>query len=84
MPTAGYCAVSDDDDLSMSNSNVDGAWVASHFTISSQEMEIPSLLQKLGDEIELLGPVNILDITFCQETEGPNLETRATVYYTRV
>jgi len=51
-----------------------------HFSITDSEANAPRLLRKVADAIEELGEIELLDVTFCVETEGSQFEATMTVY----
>lgn len=57
-------------------------WKSNHFTISEPSEDTSRLLRKVADALDKLGRVQILDVTFCKELEGPSPEMRMTVYFT--
>jgi len=56
-------------------------WKANHFTISDAQADVPRLLRRLAKSIEELEGVEILDMTFCNQTEGRSFESKMTVYF---
>ena len=55
-------------------------WTCQQFAISDAEANVPRLLRKVADAIEELGEIEILDVTFCLEVEGPGVEAKMAVY----
>ena len=56
-------------------------WTCHHFSLSDNEKNAPRLLRKVADAIEDLGDIDLLNIGFSLQTEGPEFEVRATVYF---
>lgn len=56
-------------------------WVVHHFTVSEPSDQVEVLLRRVADRLEELGPVSVLDLTFCLEVESGYPETRITVYF---
>lgn len=56
-------------------------WTCHHFSLSDNEENTPRLLRKLAAAIEELGDIQLLNIAFSLQTEGPDFEVRATVYF---
>ncbi len=57
-------------------------WTCCHFTICDSEADVPRLMRKVADELDELGDIRILDVTFCLQTEGPGptFEAEMSVY----
>lgn len=56
-------------------------WTCNQFAISDANADVPRLLRKVADAVEELGEIEILDVTFCLEVEGPNFEAKMAVYF---
>lgn len=56
-------------------------WTCQQFAINDAEANVPRLLRKVADAIEDLGDIDILDMTFCMEVEGPGFEAKMAVYF---
>jgi len=56
-------------------------WTCHHFSLSDTEENTPRLLRKLAAAIEDLGDIQLLNIAFSLQTEGPQFEVHATVYF---
>ncbi|MGH2627455.1 MAG: hypothetical protein ACRDHY_12480 [Anaerolineales bacterium] len=56
-------------------------WTCQQFAVSDSEADVPRLLRKVADTIEELGEIDILDVTFCLEVEGPETEAKMAVYF---
>ncbi|MEA3075882.1 MAG: hypothetical protein QOF60_790 [Actinomycetota bacterium] len=56
-------------------------WTCQQFAVSDSEADVPRLLRKVADAIEELGDIDILDVTFCLEVEGPETEAKMAVYF---
>ncbi len=59
------------------------SWRSNHFAISDFEANVSRLLRKVADAIDELGPIDVMDVTFCREVEGPEFSMRMTVYFKR-
>lgn len=59
------------------------SWRSNHFAISDFEANISRLLRTVADAIDELGSIDVMDITFCREVEGPEFSARMTVYFKR-
>jgi hypothetical protein len=55
-------------------------WTAHHFSITDKENNVPHLLRRVADSLERLGDIQVHDMTFCVQSEGPALECQITVY----
>jgi len=56
-------------------------WTCQQFAMSDAEADVPRLLRKVAGAIEDLGDIDILDVTFCLEVEGPHFEAKMAVYF---
>jgi hypothetical protein len=56
-------------------------WSCRVFSIADTDNNAPRLLRKVAEVLEELGDAEILDITYCVQTEGPSFESVATVYF---
>ncbi len=56
-------------------------WTCHQFAVSDLEADVPRLLRRVADAIEELGEIDILDVTFCLELEGPEIEAKMAIYF---
>jgi hypothetical protein len=57
------------------------SWTSKQFSIAEPDADAVALLRKVADALEQLGNVEVLDITFSNQIEGPSVYSKMTVYF---
>ena len=56
-------------------------WKVNHFSITEPNADAAKLLRTVAAALDELGDIQVVDITFSNQVEGPTIESKMNVYF---